>query len=163
IGVMGDAKGGEAGVVGRGGPREGTGGMGVGSLGGSGGVGVHGGGGGGSPGGSPAGGGLRPGGMLKGPNTEPRLAWGGVCGVAGDAGSARAPAPSDAGSVGVFGQGADAKVDSVIDGAGMVTLSGPSEPGAGIIGRGGVPISAPPGMLMAAGVIGLAGGETKPP
>src|SRR5262249_26263242 len=93
IGVMGDAKGGEAGVVGGGGPRDGTGVMGVGSLGGSAGVGVHGVGGVASPGASPAAGVFGQGGMIQGPNTERRLLGAGVIGVAGDAGSAPAPAP----------------------------------------------------------------------
>ncbi len=60
----------------------------------------------------------------------------------------------------MFGQGADAKVENIFEG-GVATQVGPLEPGAGIIGRGGLPI--PPEMPVAAGVIGLAGGETKPP
>jgi hypothetical protein len=69
------------------------------------------------------------------------------------------PDVHNAGSVGVFGQGADAKINTIIDG-GTTTSDGPAEPGAGVVGRGGIATGdrLPP----AAGVIGLAGGHDKP-
>jgi hypothetical protein len=162
VGVMGDGNRAGAGVIGRGGPLVGTGVLGIGSLGGSAGVGVQGVGGIANIGGPPAAGVFGQGGTISGTNTDRRLLGAGVIGVGGDAGSAPASPPADAGSVGVFGQGADAKVDSTPGPGGTPVLSGPLEPGAGIIGRGGVPVPPSPRMQMAAGVIGLAGGEDKP-
>jgi hypothetical protein len=58
------------------------------------------------------------------------------------------------GGVGVYAQGAEAKVETLnIDG--VPTVVGPTEPGPGVLGRGGVPI--PRDRAVAAGVIGLAG------
>ncbi|HEV8718242.1 MAG TPA: hypothetical protein VGX03_36170 [Candidatus Binatia bacterium] len=171
IGVLGDAGGRTTGVVGLGGPREGTGVFGLGSGGerlfrrGRGGIGVHGVGGHadltpGQPTISPGVGVLGQGGKILDTNKERLLLGAGVIGVGGNAGEKNALSADETGSVGVFGQGADARVENIFDG-GVATQVGPLEPGAGVIGRGGVPI--PPEMPVAAGVIGLAGGGTKPP
>jgi hypothetical protein len=81
-------------------------------------------------------------------------------GVIGAAGGMPVPPISATGSVGVFGQGADAVTDTVnIDG--VITEVGPLFPGAGVLGVGGVPM--PPTGPVAAGVIGLAGGSTAIP
>lgn len=177
-GVLGDAGGRAAGVVGLGGPREGSGVFGLGSGGerfgrrGRGGTGVHGAGGladlspaGGSGGGAPppevlpGTGVLGQGGTITDQNKERRLLGTGVIGVGGDAGNDDRPSPSNAGSAGVFGQGAEARIDQVFEG-GASTLVGPAEAGAGVIGRGGLPV--PREFPVGAGVIGLAGGHDKP-
>ena len=147
-GVFADAGGDATGVVGLGGPREGTGVFGLGSGGervlrrGSGGTGVHG-----------VGGHARlqpgPGDVLPGvgvfgqggkilEENRDRLPLGtGVIGVGGDANNKDMPAINEAGSVGVFGQGADAKINTIVDG-GTGVSDGPAEPGAGVVGRGGI-------------------------
>jgi hypothetical protein len=171
IGVLGDAGGRTTGVVGLGGPREGTGVFGRGSGGdrlfrhGRGGIGVHGVGGDadltlGQTAVLPGAGIFGEGGKILDTNENRLLLGAGVIGLGGHAGEKDAPSSNETGSVGVFGQGADAKVERIFDG-GVATQVGPLEPGAGVIGRGGVPI--PPEMPVAAGVIGLAGGEAKPP
>ena len=83
-----------------------------------------------------------------------------MIGVGGDADNKDMPPFGDAGSVGVFGQGADAKVKAIVADDGSTVFDGPAEPGAGVIGRGGIATGPRPGT--AAGVIGLAGGQTKP-
>ncbi|MBF6651163.1 hypothetical protein [Methylobacter sp. BlB1] len=171
IGVLGDAGGRTIGVVGLGGPREGTGVFGRGSGGdrlsrrGRGGIGVHGVGGDAdlTPGQTavlPGAGIFGEGGKILDTNENRLLLGAGVIGLGGHAGEKDVPSTNETGSVGLFGQGADAKIEKIFDG-GVATLVGPLEPGAGIIGRGGVPT--PREMPVAAGVIGLAGGETKPP
>ena len=170
-GILGDAGGRATGVVGRGGPLEGTGVFGLGSGGerpsrrGRGGIGVHGVGGHaelrpGQPAVLPGAGVFGQGGKILETNEDRRLLGAGVIGVGGDAGEKDMPSVNETGSVGVFGQGADAKIDKIFDG-GVATLVGPLEAGAGVVGRGGVPI--PPEGPVAAGLIGLAGGRTKPP
>ena len=169
-GVFGDAGGDATGVIGLGGPHEGTGVFGLGSGGdrvlrrGSGGAGVHGVGGHAllqaGPGDVlPGVGVFGQGGKILEENRDRLLLGTGVIGVGGDANNKDMPATNEAGSVGVFGQGADAKINTIVDGGTTVT-DGPAEPGAGVIGRGGIVTGAriPP----AAGVIGLAGGLTKP-
>jgi len=56
-------------------------------------------------------------------------------------------------------RGADADVKPIVDGTGTV-YDGPAEPGAGVVGRGGV--QTVPRPQIAAGVIGVAGGFAKP-
>ena len=99
------------------------------------------------------------GGKITDENRDQLLLGTGVIGVGGDAGNMDMPPASDAGSVGVFGQGADANVKTIVD-DGSTVFDGPAEPGAGVIGRGGVGTGVRPGV--AAGVIGLAGGHAKP-
>ena len=75
----------------------------------------------------------------------------GVVGIGGG----RSALPSDEGvigSAGVFGQGAAAE-ERTIEGV----THGPKLPGAGVVGRGGLPISA--GGSVGAGIVGLAGGR----
>ncbi len=171
-GVVGDAGGQANGVVGLGGPNEGTGVFGLGSGGdravpprrGSGGIGVRGEGGRadlrpGQPPVAPGTGVLGQGGKIPTSNEGRALLGPGVIGMGGAAGDKDLPPASEAGSAGVFGQGAEAKVTTIFDG-GVAILDGPLEPGAGVIGRGGLPV--PPEMPVAAGVIGLAGGQSKP-
>ncbi|MFZ7128488.1 MAG: hypothetical protein ACOWWM_20225 [Desulfobacterales bacterium] len=181
IGVLGDGGGRTTGVVGLGGPREGTGVFGQGAGGertlqhtdagqnisrrGRGGIGVHGVGGHGDlspdqPLVTPGTGVFGQGGKLLETNPDRLLLGAGVIGIAGSAGEKNPLPHSETGSVGVFGQGADARVENISDG-GVAIQVGPLEPGAGVIGRGGLPL--PPEMPVAAGVIGLAGGESKPP
>jgi hypothetical protein len=168
-GVVGDAGGAATGIMGLGGPRSGTGVFGLGSGGdrllrhGRGGTGVHGVGGDAllqpGPDDVPPGVGVfGQGGRVLESNPDRVLLGTGVVGVGGDAGNKDMPDASNAGSAGVFGQGADAKINTIVDG-GMTTSEGPAEPGAGVIGRGGVVTGdrLPP----AAGVIGLAGGHDK--
>src|SRR3990172_4139088 len=94
------------------------------------------------------------GGRITDENRGRLLLGTGVIGVGGDAGNKDLPSHGDAGSAGVFGQGADAKINMSTAG-GTTVLDGPAEPGAGVIGIGGVPNT---GRLpAAAGVIGLAG------
>jgi len=169
-GVLGDAGGSATGVVGLGGPNEGTGVFGLGSGGerlmrrGQGGIGVHGVGGVAhlEPGPDdvmPGVGVFGQGGRITDENRGRLLLGTGVIGVGGDAGNKDLPSHGDAGSAGVFGQGADAKINMSTDG-GTTVLDGPAEPGAGVIGIGGVPNT---GRLpAAAGVIGLAGRLAKP-
>ena len=178
-GVLADAGGQAAGVVGLGGPRQGTGVFGLGSGGerlfrrGHGGIGVHGVGGVGdlssapssSPGTPPppdvmpGTGVFGQGGTIAETNPKRLLLGAGVIGVGGDAGNPNMPSMSDSGSAGVFGRGADARIDKISDG-GSVTFVGPAEAGPGVVGLGGVPI--PPEFPVAAGVIGLAGGQARP-
>jgi hypothetical protein len=82
-------------------------------------------------------------------------------GVIAMAGGSGKPIPSlaDTGSVGVFAQGAEAELRTV-NFAGDNIVVGPTAPGAGVLGRGGVFI--PPEGPVAAGVIGLAGGVPIP-
>jgi hypothetical protein len=82
-------------------------------------------------------------------------------GIIGFAGGSKKPIPplADTGSVGVYGQGAEAEVRTIpIDT--VDTVTGPMTPGPGVLGRGGV--SDPRGRV-AAGVIGLAGDVAIPP
>ena len=170
-GLRADAGGGATGVVGLGGPDEGTGVFGLGSGGdrllrhGRGGTGVHGVGGHAlvqpGPADVPPGTGVfGQGGRILEENTGRLLLGTGVIGVGGDAGNKDLPPTSEAGSAGVFGQGADAQLKSIVDASGGSVFDGPAEPGAGVIGRGGV---ADNGRLRpAAGVVGLAGGQSKP-
>jgi hypothetical protein len=170
-GLLADAGGNATGVIGLGGPREGTGVFGLGGGGerllrrGEGGTGVHGVGGVAhlQPGPDdvlPGVGVFGQGGLIPDQNTDQLLLGTGVIGVGGDAGNMDMPPRSDAGSVGVFGQGADANVKTIVKDDGSTTFDGPAEPGAGVIGRGGVGTGARP--QVAAGVIGLAGGQSKP-
>lgn len=169
-GLRADAGGAATGVVGLGGPDQGTGVFGLGGGGdrplrrGLGGTGVHGVGGVArlqpGPDDVPPGiGVLGQGGRIVDANTDRVPLGTGVIGVGGDAGNPDLPPVSEAGSAGVFGQGADAKLRTIIDG-GSTLIDGPPEPGPGVVGRGGVPDD--PRLLPAAGVIGLAGGRSKP-
>jgi hypothetical protein len=169
-GLRADAGGDATGVVALGGPREGTGVFGLGGGGerllrrGEGGKGVHGVGGvahlqPGSADVLPGVGVFGQGGKIAQENRDQLLLGTGVIGVGGDAGNPDLPPASDAGSVGVFGQGADAHVNTIQD-DGATVFDGPAEPGAGVIGRGGIGTGVRPGI--AAGVIGLAGGHAKP-
>ncbi|HTS22756.1 MAG TPA: hypothetical protein VMN79_13210 [Casimicrobiaceae bacterium] len=160
-GFMGASPGG-TGVIGFGGPNQGTGVVGLGGgTNGSGGVGIRGVGG---PGNdmivvSPGAGIVALGGTTGDDLNTPRLSDGaGVIAVAG--GARKAVPTTDAAGVGVFAQGADAKV-SIVNVDGVDMISGPNGPGAGLVARGGVstvpplvPVSMP---ASAAGVIGLAG------
>ena len=167
IGLHADAGGDATGVLALGGPREGTGVFGLGGGGerlfrrGAGGKGVHG------VGGIanlrhnvlPGVGVFAQGGQIHEENTSGVLLGTGVIGVGGDASNKAMPPVSDTGSVGVSGQGADADVKPIVDGTGT-TFDGPAEPGAGVVGRGGV--QTVPRPQIAAGVIGVAGGFAKP-
>jgi hypothetical protein len=99
-------------------------------------------------------------------NTGRLLHASGVVGVAGGQGLPLPPL-ADTGSIGVWGQGANAETTMVppSDETGTIpgpnVPSGPLVPGAGVFGRGGIPI--PPEGPVAAGVIGLAGGTTPIP
>jgi hypothetical protein len=166
-GMLADAGGDATGVLALGGPREGTGVFGLGGGGerlfrrGAGGKGVHG------VGGIaslrenvlPGVGVFAQGGQIREENTSGVLLGTGVVGVGGDATNKTMPPVADRGSVGVYGQGADADVKAIIDGTGTI-YDGPAEPGAGVVGRGGV--QKIPRPLIAAGVIGVAGGFAKP-
>lgn len=157
---------GGVGVVGNGGGNQGTGVLGRGgggTNGGVGGIGVHG------IGGSqseptwdatdPPGTGVVGQGGRQATN-DLRLPHGaGVIGFAGGKGKPLPPL-TDTGSVGVYAQGAEAEV-STINLNGVDTTVGPTAPGPGVLGRGGVPI--PPRGPVAAGVIGLAGDAPIPP
>jgi hypothetical protein len=91
-------------------------------------------------------------------NTLQLLHGAGIVAIGGGSGQPL-PAPTDTGSVGVFAVGADADVQTVnIDG--VNTTVGPLAPGAGVIGRGGVPN--PSGGPVASGVVGLSGGVAVP-
>lgn len=177
-GVLADAGGRAAGVVGLGGPNEGTGVFGLGSGGerlerrGRGGMGVHGVGGladlnqqPGQPGQPPppeilpGAGVLGQGGKITDQNEKRLLLGTGVIGIGGAAGDKDMPATADAGSAGVFGQGAEARIETVFD-AGSATFVGPAEAGPGVVGIGGLPN--PREFPVGAGVIGLAGGQTRP-
>lgn len=83
-------------------------------------------------------------------NAHRELHGPGVIGLGGGR-SRSLPADDLVGSVGVFGQGAEAEARTVGG-----TVHGPRSPGAGVVGRGGVSI--PPGGAVAPGVVGLAGG-----
>lgn len=166
-GLHADAGGNATGVLALGGPNEGTGVFGLGGGGerllrrGAGGTGVHG------VGGIaslrdavlPGVGMFGQGGQIQEDNPDRVLLGTGVIGVGGDAGNKDMPPVKDAGSVGVYGQGADAHVKSIVAGT-TTTLDGPEEPGAGVVGRGGVQTGWRPNV--AAGVIGVAGGHAKP-
>lgn len=179
-GVLGDGGGGSPGVTGFGGPEQGTGVFGLGSGGerlagprerlprpngiAGGGIGVHG------TGGNvvaesvplgklPGTGVLGRGGSIITQNGGGFLLGTGVIGIGGSGEEPVEPI-GDAGSVGVFGQGAAARMERVVAG-GTSTLVGPAEAGAGVIGRGG--LTTPPEFPGGAGVIGLAGGQSKPP
>ena len=159
---------GGTGVVGFGGPHEGTGIAGLGGgVHGSGGIGVHG------TGGSvrpipsfdpnqpPGAGVVGQGGRVDDNSNFPRLSHG--AGVIAIAGGTDKPIPSlaDTGSIGVYAQGAEAQVRTVkIDN--VDTIVGPIAPGPGVLGRGGVPIPRDRHPV-AAGVIGLAGDTAIPP
>ncbi len=91
----------------------------------------------------------------------------GVIGIGGGTGRNKDLLPlhtlTETGGVGVYAQGAEATMTMTpppSDGSGSIpganVPSGPVAPGAGVLGRGGVPI--PPEGPVAAGVIGLAGG-----
>ena len=71
------------------------------------------------------------------------------------------PLLTDTGSVGVYAQGADAEM-ATVDIHGVPTVVGPSAPGPGVLGRGGVPIPQKEEPV-AAGVVGLAGDNPIPP
>lgn len=173
---------GAAGVIGRGGRNEGTGVVGLGGgtpepgSGGFGGIGVHG------LGGpqadffadpaAPPGAGLVGQGGRQSPtgNTLRRPHAAGVIGIGGGTGPKLDALPAhtltETGGIGVYGQGAEATVTMVppSDETGTIpgpnVPSGPRVPGAGMLGRGGVPV--PPRGPAAAGVIGLAGGAPIP-
>lgn len=169
---------GASGVIGRGGTNEGTGVLGLGGgtpdprLAGFGGIGVHG------LGGSQrdlfAVPGVPPGAGLVGQggrqpdftNTQRSPHAAGVIGLAGGTGEGKDILPThtlaETGGVGVYAQGAEAltTLTGASDGSPGTVPSGPLDPGAGVLGRGGVPI--PPRGPVAAGVIGLAGGVPIP-
>lgn len=155
---------GGSGVVGFGGPNQGTGLVGRGGgANGTGGFGVHGiGGSQGSPSfiaSAPPGTGVVAQGGRMVDNEARRLHGAGVVAVAGGSGRPL-PSPAETGSVGVFAVGAEAEISTMnIDG--VNTIVGPPFPGAGVVARGGVPIphSTNP---VGAGVIGLAGDTQIP-
>ena len=178
---------GGVGVIGRGGNNQGTGVLGLGSAGiftgpagtssfvGEGGIGVHGVGGEKSPLFSrpdavPGAGVVGQGGrQAAGANLLRLPHAAGVIGISGGLGSDVDLLPlhslAETGGVGVYGQGSDALLVAVTppDPSGVPgpsVPSGPLEPGAGVLGRGGVPF--PPEGSVAAGVIGLAGGVAIP-
>jgi len=153
---------GGTGVVGFGGLRQGTGLVGVGGgTNGNGGVGVHGNGGSSSePEVDPGAGIVAQGGSINEINVKRRFLGAGVIAISGGPDKA-IPALTDTGSLGVYAQGADAELTTV-DIQGAPTVVGPSAPGAGVLGRGGVPIPRQEEPV-AAGVIGLAGGDPTPP
>ena len=162
--VGGAATPGGTGVVGFGSPNQGTGVSGLGGgLNGSGGSGVHGVGGSQSspsfdPSGRPGVGVFAQGGRMGDDDNDQRFLHG--AGVIGLAGKRPMPPTSDTGSVGVYGHGAEAEVRVVnIDGVDVTV--GPIAPGAGVLGRGGVPIPFRE-QPVAAGVIGLAGDTAIP-
>lgn len=178
---------GGTGVIGRGGRNEGTGVRGVGggtpekNSAGAGGIGVHG------VGGSqaefpfpffwnpnvPPGAGLvgQGGRQSQSSNTMRLPHAAGVIGIGGGTGPGFDALPSvtlmQTGGVGIYGQGADLTTSMEfppqIEGQPaptMKVLSGPPEPGIGIVGRGGVAV--PPATGNGAGVVGLAGGVAIP-
>jgi hypothetical protein len=131
-GLLADAGGDASGVVGLGGPRAGTGVFGLGSGGerllrrGRGGTGVHGVGGHAhlqpGPNDVPPGVGVfGQGGRIVEENRDGVLLGTGVIGVGGDADNKDMPSAADAGSVGVFGQGADAPVKMIVEDDGTTT------------------------------------------
>ena len=152
---------GGTGVVGFGGLRQGTGMAGVGGgLNGQGGIGVHGHGGSASePEVDPGAGMVAQGGMINEINVRGRFHGAGVIALSGGADKA-IPLLTDTGSVGVYAQGADAEI-ATVDIQGVPTVVGPSAPGPGVLGRGGVPIPRKEEPV-AAGVIGLAGDNPIP-
>ena len=177
---FGGTPGGGVGVIGNGGRNQGTGVLGVGSgfkgpgsgNGGSGGIGVQG------IGGSqaaffidptvaPGAGVVGQGGRQDANGNTLRLPH--AAGVIALGGGEGLPLPPlmDTGSVGAWAQGANAEMQMVhpSDETGTIpgpdVPSGPLAPGAGVFGRGGVPI--PPRGPVAAGVIGLAGGTAPIP
>ncbi len=60
----------------------------------------------------------------------------------------------------MFGQGAEATIDQLFEGGTAIPI-GPAEAGPGVVGRGGLPV--PREFPVGAGVIGLAGGQSRPP
>lgn len=173
---------GAAGVIGRGGRNEGTGVVGLGGgtpepgNGGAGGIGVHGLGGSqvgffADPATPPGAGVIGQGGRQDDKSNTLQLPHAaGVIGIGGGTGLNKDFLPNhtlmETGGVGVYAQGAEQTVTMVppSDETGTIpgpdVPSGPLAPGAGVIGRGGVPI--PPEGDVAAGVIGLAGGVSIP-
>lgn len=160
---------GGVGVIGNGGTNQGTGVLGRGGGEGIGGIGVHG------IGGSlpvgfrdhrepPGIGVLGQGGRQSDNDNNFRLPHG--AGIVGLAGGSKKPVPplEETGSVGVYGQGAEAEMRTVPDGTGTGQNIdvGPMAPGPGVLGRGGVPIPRDRNKV-AAGVIGLAGDTPIPP
>jgi hypothetical protein len=100
-------------------------------------------------------------------DTARKSQGGGVIGVGG---AMAVPGFAETGSVGVFGQGSDA-ISRTVSSDGVPGTSGPKDPGAGVIGRGGIQVSdggTLNGPLTAtadptgAGVIGLGGGVGVP-
>ncbi|PEL75406.1 hypothetical protein CN603_13035 [Bacillus toyonensis] len=82
----------------------------------------------------------------------------GVIGIAGGAGK-QLPLNTDTGSVGVYGQGAEAIIQTK-NIEGETKNIGPQKPGPGVLGRGGIAVNER--MPVAAGVIGLAGNRDIP-
>jgi len=174
---------GAVGVIGRGGRNQGTGvrGLGGGSPepgnGGAGGIGVHGLGGPqaaffADPTTPPGAGVIGQGGRQDDKSNTLRLPHAaGVVAIGGGTGPTMDALPAhtlmETGGIGVYGQGAELTITMVppSDGTGTIpgpdVPSGPSAPGAGVLGRGGVPM--PAGGMVAAGVIGLAGATPIPP
>lgn len=173
---------GGTGVIGKGGRNQGTGVFGFGGgtpepgNGGEGGIGVHGHGGSkqsflSNPSVPPGAGMIGQGGRQDDNGNTLRLPHAaGVIGIGGGTGQNKDLLPlhtlTETGGVGVYAQGAEATVSMVppSDESGSIpganVPSGPLAPGAGVLGRGGVPI--PPEGSVAAGVIGLAGGVPIP-
>lgn len=176
---------GASGVIGRGGRNEGTGVVGLGGgitdpgSNGAGGIGVHG------LGGSqvdlfpdpsipPGAGVIGQGGRQTDNDNRARLPHAaGLIGIGGGTGRSKDLLPAHpltaTGGIGVYAQGAEATVTMVVpldaDGnstSGPNVPSGPLAPGAGVLGRGGVPIPRDENPV-AAGVIGLAGDTAIPP
>lgn len=93
-------------------------------------------------------------------------------GVVASAGDSAVPISAESGNVGVFGQGGD-QVDETrtFDSTRPPIVVGPSFPGAGVVGRGGIVKGnngVPGGPVLAtgaksAGVVGIAGGLSMPP
>jgi len=175
---------GASGIIGRGGRNQGNGVVGLGGGqpetggAGNGGIGVHGLGGPLSgfftpPGTAPGAGVIGQGGIQSQSNRARQPHAAGVIGLGGGTGPGTDSLPSHplsaTGGVGVYGKGADLSVDMVfpVDADGNMipgpnVPSGPTEPGAGVLGRGGIPTS-PTGGTKAAGVLGLAGDTAIPP
>lgn len=167
---------GASGVIGRGGRNQGTGVVGLGGgtpepgNGGAGGIGLHGFGG---PQADffadtstpPGAGVIGQGGRQSANNNVLRMPHAaGVIGIGGGTGPGHDDLPlhtlMETGGIGVYGQGAEATAVPTVVEDGTAAISGPLVPGAGVLGRGGVPV--PPRGPVAAGVIGLAGGTPIP-
>jgi hypothetical protein len=93
-------------------------------------------------------------------NTTRQPHGAGVVALAGGDGQPVPPLTAT-GGIGVYGQGADAEEETGVTASGDPAPAGPMDPGAGVMGRGGV-TSLPAGPI-AAGVIGLAGQTPIPP